>query len=314
MHWLAMKLRAVIPATELFATFRGRVLDAVPPPSIAELIPEIAHDAKIMRSFDDQEPGTVEAVFFERLAALDTSTVIPLVLYLFRDPAVSAEKRQRCLRMLESWLVRRMLMGLTAKNYNQQVPVIISRVADDPEFADEVILEELRTGVGQISRWPTDDELRSRLTEQPLYGWVRQDRVAMTLAAVEETLYTNKVEAIAGPKKLSIEHVLPQSWEENWALPDGDDPEAREAAATERNDRIHRIGNLTIVTQPLNAALSNAPWDVKSRELNRNSKLLLNARLTEEYAGKFDEASIDQRGEWLAARIISVWPGPDSWS
>jgi hypothetical protein len=191
--------------------------------------------------------------------------------------------------------------------------VIISRVADDAEFADEVILEELRTGVGQISRWPTDDELRSRLTEQPLYGWVRQDRVAMTLAAVEETLYTNKVEAIAVPKKLSIEHVLPQSWEDNWALPDGDDPEALEAAVTERNDRIHRIGNLTIVTQPLNAALSNAPWDVKARELNKNSKLLLNARLTEQYADHFDEAAIDARGEWLADRIISVWPGPDAW-
>lgn len=61
MHWLAMKLRQVVPATELFATFRERLLTTVPPPRMAELIPELVRDAKTMRSFDDQEPGSIEA-------------------------------------------------------------------------------------------------------------------------------------------------------------------------------------------------------------------------------------------------------------
>jgi hypothetical protein len=313
MHWLAMTLRRVVPATELFSTFRARVLGASPPPQMAELIAELCRDAKIMRSFDNPPPGSVVATYYERLAPLDTSTVIPLVLFLFREPSVSPERRRRALRILESWLIRRLLMSLTAKNYNQQIPVILGRVADAPQAADEVILEELRTGVGQISRWPTDDELRSRLTNQNLYGWVRQDRIAMALAAVEETLYTNKVEAIAVPKRLSIEHVMPQSWEEKWPLSRDLVGEEREAAEAARNERIHRLGNLTIVTQPLNSSLSNSPWASKQKGLTKNSKLLLNARLIDEHPDVFDEAAIDARGTWLADRIISIWPGPDSW-
>lgn len=140
-HWLTMKLRRVVPATELFSTFRSNILSSVPPPLMADLIPEIRRDAHTMRSFDDQESGTVEATFFERLEALDTATPLPLVLFLFREPAVSVERRRRALQMIESWLVRRMLMGLTAKNYNQQVPVIIGRLTEAPERADDIVLE-----------------------------------------------------------------------------------------------------------------------------------------------------------------------------
>jgi hypothetical protein len=234
MHWLTMKLRRVVPATELFSNFREHLLSTVPPPQMSELIPELCRDAQTMRSFDSLERGSVEATFFDRLEALDTSTVLPLVLFLFRESAVSPDRRRRALRMIESWLVRRVLMGLTAKNYNQQVPVIIGRVASDAERADEVILEELRTGVGQISRWPTDDELRQQLLERGMYGYISQPRIAMVLGAIEESLYSSKVEALQVPKGLSIEHVMPQSWEEHWPLPAGPNSEELEAAEVAR--------------------------------------------------------------------------------
>jgi hypothetical protein len=313
-HWLTMKLRKVVPATELFAMFRTNILSSVPSPQMAELIPEIRRDAHTMRSFDDQEPGSVEATFFDRLDALDTATPLPLVLFLFREPAVSVERRRRALRMLESWLVRRLILGLTAKNYNQQIPVVIGRVAEAPERADEIVLEELRTGVGQISRWPSDDEVRDFLLTRNVYGYYGPKRIVMLLRAVETSLYSSKVEAVSVPKGLSIEHVMPQTWAENWPLPKTLTPEERVEAEAARNAKLHLIGNLTLVTQPLNAALSNAAWSAKQKELNRNSKLLLNARLIDEYAEVFDEAAIDARGSFLADRIISVWPGPDAWA
>jgi hypothetical protein len=313
MHWLTMKLRRVVPATELFSNFREHLLSAVPPPQMSELIPELCRDAQTLRSFDALEPGSVEATFFDRLDALDTSTVLPLVLFLFRESAVSPDRRRRALRVIESWLVRRVLMGLTAKNYNQQVPVIIGRVAADPEHADEVILEELRTGIGQISRWPTDDELRQQLLERGMYGHISQPRIAMVLGAIEESLYSNKVEALQVPKKLSIEHVLPQSWEEYWPLPAGLGQEDLETAEVARRAHIHLLGNLTLTTLPLNSALSNSSWPVKQKELNKGSKLLLNALLIDDFSDSFDETAIQARGASLADRIISIWPGPSSW-
>lgn len=307
MHWLAMKLRSVVPATELFSTFRARILGSRPAPDMAELIRELCCDAQTMRSFDDQEPGSVEATFFERLDALDTSTVMPLVLLLFREPAISAERRRRALQMLESWLVRRMLMGLTAKNYNQQIPVMIGRVADALHNPDEVILGELQTGIGQISRWPTDDEVRDVLLNRYLYGYLGQPRIVMLLRAVEESLYTSKVEAVAVPRALSIEHVMPQKWKKHWPLPSDLSPEERQEAEAVRNTRIHFLGNLTLVTPAHNSALSHAAWSGKQKELNLHSKLLLNGRLIDGYPDVFDEAAIDARGAFLADRIIGIW-------
>jgi uncharacterized protein DUF262/uncharacterized protein DUF1524 len=313
MHWLTMKLRRLIPATELFSIFRGQVLSATPPPEIGDLIPEICRDAGTMRSFDDLESGSVEAMFFDRLQILDITTVLPLMLFLFREPAISPERRRRSLQVVESWLVRRMIMGLSTKNYSQQIPVMIGRVAAAADRADEVILEELRTGIGKASVWPTDDELRAQLLTRGMYGYIGQARIAMVLSAVETSLYTSKVEALQIPKGLSIEHVLPQDWEEHWPLPSGLSADELLAAEEARTARIHRLGNLTITSLPLNSAMQNAAWLVKQKQLNKGSKLLINQWLIDEFPDRFEESSIDRRGEWLADRIISSWPGPDAW-
>jgi hypothetical protein len=310
MHWLAMKLREVVPATELFSRFRQRVLGVPDPPAADGLIRELRRDAQTMRSFDHQPPGSVEATFFERLELLDSSVVMPLVLLLFRDNRIMPERRRRALRILESWLVSRALMRLTIKNYNQQVPVILARVAADPEHADGVLLDYLRKGVGEISRWPTDDELKRYLTTRGLYSNVAGKRIVMALAAIEQTLYTSKVDIPVVPKTLSLEHVMPQSWEEHWPLPADEDP----AVAKERRaQRLHRLGNLTLTATPLNAALSNDAWPQKRKALNKVTRLLLNVELIDNYPDAFDEASIDQRSALLADRILALWPGPDNW-
>jgi hypothetical protein len=123
-----------------------------------------------------------------------------------------------------------------------------------------------------------------------------------------------KTEAIALPAGLSIEHAMPQSWEEHWPLPDGDDPEhLRE----ERDVHINRLGNLTLVTQPLNASLSNAAWlksatspHSKRDELVKRSVLLINQQLCQH--DDWNDALIDKRGKQLADHIVRTWPGPDA--
>lgn len=310
MHWLAMKLREVVSATELYTTFRRRILGVPDPPLAGELISELRRDAQIMRSFDHQPPGSVEATFFERLELLDTTVFMPLVLLLFRDTRITHERRRRALRILESWLVRRALARLTPKAYNQQVPVMVTGVSEKPEHADDVLLKQLRSGEGDISRWPTDDELRTSLTTKALYNLVASKRIVMALAAIEESLYSSKVDVPVIPKTLSLEHVMPQSWEEHWPLPKDKDPVI---AKEERDARIHRLGNLTLTAQPLNAAMSNSAWAVKRKELNKATRLLLNVELLDEYPEQFYESAIDARCDQLAQRLLKLWPGPDAW-
>ncbi len=314
MHWLTMRLERVIPATELFATFRQRVLN---PATDAEvLIRELCDDARVMRSFDTPEPRTPEAEFFARLGPLDAGTVLPIVLLLFRSPEVSKQRRRRALRILESWLARRALMRLTAKNYNRLVPRLVAKMKSDLEHADDALLASLSGGEGEISRWPTDNEFHDFLVHRDVYGTVSQRRLVMALAAAEATLYSNKTDVPDLADALSLEHLIPQDWEDNWPLTDGNgtplEGEALEEAIDRRRSRMHRLGNLTIVTSPLNSSLSNSAWETKRKALNAESKLLLNARLAER--GSWNEDAVDEHSAWLADQLVKVWPDQTSWA
>ncbi len=203
MHWLTMRLERLIPATELFARFRQHVLG--PATDAGSLIRELCADARVMRSFDTPPPRSPEAQFFARLAALDAGTVLPVVLLLFRSPEVTEARRRRALRILESWLARRALMRLTAKNYNRLVPRLVVRMKADLAHADDALLEALCGGEGEISRWPDDAEFGEFLRTREVYGMVAAPRLVMALAAVETSLYTNKTEVpdLAEPPRVN---------------------------------------------------------------------------------------------------------------
>jgi hypothetical protein len=118
------------------------------------------------------------------------------------------------------------------------------------------VVRELRSPQATTVVWPSDDDLRARLEQGDLYGYVGQPRVRMLLEACElDVRDPAKTEAIALPAGLSIEHALPQSWEEHWPLPPGGDVEQ---LRLNREAHANRLGNLTLVTQPLNSSLSNA--------------------------------------------------------
>ncbi len=310
MHWLTMRLERVIPATELFARFRQHVLG--PTTAADSLIREVCADAQVMRSFDAPPPRSPEAQFFARLAALDAGTVLPVVLLLFRSPEVTEARRRRALRVLESWLARRALMRLTAKNYNRLVPRLVAKMKADLAYADDALLESLSGGEGEISRWPSDAEFAEFLRTREVYGAVSAPRLSMALAAVETSLYTNKTEIRDLVEPLSLEHLMPQAWESHWPLlnPQGRPLGglAHEEAAAIRRSALGLLGNLTIVTPAFNSSLSNAAWSAKRLELSRHSRLLLNARVAERET--WDEQAISERGAWLAKQLVRIWPGP----
>lgn len=227
----------------------------------------------------------------------------PVALLLFRSP-LEPDRRDRALRAIESYLVRRMLRGLSTKNYSQLAAQLVSSALRDLARADERIIEELLDSQADTYRWPTDAELSDHLQAQPLYGWLGQRRIVFLLSSLELAARVGKIEAIASlPPRLEVEHIMPQAWRAAWPLPDGADVEADRA----RDGRLNLLGNLTLVTKPLNASLSNSAWERKRVELNQ-SLLILNRDLCT--LDVWDDAAIGRRGEALIARVVTLWRGP----
>ncbi len=71
------------------------------------------------------------------------------------------------------------------------------------------------------------------------------------------------------------------------------------------------MGNLTLVTKPLNSHLSNGPWHDKRPDLEDALLALSSAMVKVE---EWDEDAIRERAQSLAGKAVVIWPGLDSGS
>jgi hypothetical protein len=257
-------------------------------------------------------------LFSHRLRILDTSTVYPLLLFLLGDAgeALSASERDGILTDLESYLVRRMICGLTTKNYNRVFLSVLRNLPKADRLDRAEVQRQLLALEGESVRWPDDQEFAEKWVSIPAYHSLGPRRVAMVLEALDLQLETSKQEKMHLKESLTVEHVMPQNPEQGaWPLFATDDwrEEARDPSAVElfRSMLVHSFGNHTLLTQPLNSSVSNGPFREKRPEIVRQSKLRLNAYFqqfgdADEWSGE----SMVARSEQLFEIARASWPRP----
>ncbi|MDD9999836.1 MAG: DUF262 domain-containing HNH endonuclease family protein [Rhodospirillaceae bacterium] len=307
-HWLTLRNRAEMkPYDEFraFATYADGLQgdDA----SVKDTVKAVAKDmgalGGVYRDVEDIRRADV-AKFLQRRNVMNVGVVTPLLLWLLSED-LATETLANCVKALESFLVRRVICGYSARGYGELFVGLIDKLAGDSVCdADRVLISHLREQRAQATLWPRDAELRERFITAPLYQYLTRGRLRMVLEGIEEALRTNKAESGDVPSNLHIEHVMPQTWHSNWPLPD----DAEDEAVANRDQMIHTVGNLTLVNGRLNSSLSNAPWDSKRKTLCDHSVLFLNKRLVNKGPDDWDESAIKKRGKWLHKRAIEVWP------
>lgn len=141
----------------------------------------------------------------------------------------------------------------------------------------------------------------------------RPARIKMVLEAIEMNLRNDKSDSLGMPDKLTVEHIMPQNWEENWSgsISTG---ARNEDEVESRYQIIKTIGNLTLITGKLNSDLSNGTWIEKREKLNQHSSLLLNKTLLHDAPDVWDEEAIQRRSQWLTEKILQIWPSADKFT
>ncbi len=306
-HWLVLRMQDEISFQAVFAAF-GQYAKTQDPMA---LLVDLDATAGIYQSFESLDPFAIEGTFFHRLDVMESTTLVPVVLFLYGPDGIkNPSDRQAALRAIESWLVRRMLCRMTTKNYNTISLSLLKGLLAQPSPTADFIAEFLLDLDGDSQRWPDDAAVTEAVRATPYYTSLTRRRLRMVLDAIEESMHSAKVGPFADRDRLSIEHVLPQSWEAHWPLPaDVDELEAR----IERDTAKHRLGNLALVTSALNSSLSYAPWmdedgHGKRETLRQYSQYLINKDVIDEPA--WDETRIRERGEKLTAAILRIWPKP----
>lgn len=259
----------------------------------------------------------------EKLMLWEVTTAYPVVFAVSVSSAEPEDKR-RIYELLNSYLVRRAICGLTPKNLNKNFQRIVSTLLKDG-VSVETFLQSFRGQYGDSVRFPSDEDVRDAVRSQPVYErFHRKDRLRELLWELEQAMRDKFAVDTPKPQSISIEHIMPQNWKKHWPLPNGKhvghmdvmqtpeafDEDTREAVARRRR-LIHTLGNLTLVTGPANTVASNSSFEQKKPWLSQ-SLLAMNKRLTE--WSSWTEQDILERSELLADLVVERWPGigPDN--
>lgn len=318
MHFLAMKKATDINVGRLFHEYRHWVEATKPYANVEDLLSDTARFAAVYKDLAQPAEGGRFSAFSQAQIVFEVTTIVPLVLYLDGEAKLEGAPLAKCLGMLESFLVRRAVCGLTNKNYNRLFLQIIEQIRGEPDQPGALEAALLKAGEDvPTAFWPDDAAFGAAWESKSIYSEMSSSRIQFILTRVEAALRTAKNEDFTLKSALTVEHIMPVSWGANWPLRDGRVAEdllaqltddSLNAAAVLRDRAVHGFGNLTLLTQALNSSVSNGAWANKRAEILKHSALAISRGLMD--AETWDEESIANRSRALLAAALTVWRHP----
>lgn len=314
-HWLVARTGEEIVAREVFTRFK-QYADFDADTSMLDLVQQIARASSVYRRFIEgataNNPVDRLQHFAYRSSTLESEVFKPVILWLF-DPEqdqVPSEQVLKALDVLESWLVRRMLVRAVTNAYNQIAAELVTQLRKGQRHKAGDIVESFFAGQAVGSRyWPDDEEVSSELTDLLAYQRLRRGRLRMILEAVEDHRrgWIGTAEGLGGERvargKYHIEHVVPRKWQLHWPIGPG-------GSELERDRVVHTLGNLTLLTSKLNSKVSNAAWATKRVALEKHDVLKLNGDLLALAGDTWTEAKVRARTQEMTQAILEIWPVP----
>jgi hypothetical protein len=310
---LSMHVGDLVSVESLFRSYQRWIFNDRPFASVSEELDSISATASVERRLFEQTKDDPLGEFGRFANAFDVSTAMPLVVYLATDARVTEADLSRALTVLQSYILRRDICGLTTKNYNRLFVGLIDRLRASEDNRVDVLVAELSSRQSDIDRWPDDAEWRQKWLERDQYKGPRQPRLRLIFEAIEQAKRSALNEDIEIKSNLTVEHIMPQSWRGSWAIAeldhlDADDPR-RLAREREREAAINKMGNLTLLTGSLNASVSNGTYSVKMPAVRSHSSLALNRELNA--YDHWNEETIAERGLALFRVACRLWQAPD---
>jgi hypothetical protein len=209
-----------------------------------------------------------------------------------------------------------MLARATAKGYNKVFVDALVQVKKNRAQAGDVLENYFKGQSNFTTYWPDDVEVSKSVRSLAFYDKFSKARQRMILEALEDYLrgWRDSAESASGTRVkrafFQIEHVMPQSWQANWPLPEG-------ASERDRNELVQRIGNLTLLSEKLNQDVSNNAWTTigskvgKKDKVKKDDLLQMNKELLEKASDQWEDEKILERTESMISAILDIWKVPE---
>jgi alkylated DNA nucleotide flippase Atl1 len=303
LFWLDIVMRQpLVTQNDVYSSQQKR-LDKLSESEIATEVRRWSGLATLLATMRDpsREPHVELRKRLTRLKEWGTTTVDPLVLQLLsrREAGIeSADAIALTLRIVEGFLVRRVIVGRATTGINRILLAASSEIRNDQPSAD-TIREYLSTG---RKSYGSDAEIDAAVPTIPFYFQGRPAQRKLVLQWLEEAHGSKEH---IDPSSASIEHVLPQTLTASWRaslapfVPEGETTDTFHASL------LHTLGNLTLTAY--NSELSNLPFEKKRDRLAQSGFQMNRAIAASE---QWTPIEIATRAAHLADLVKREWPGP----
>lgn len=230
---------------------------------------------------------------------LKNTTLIPYILYVAKNVTDQDELR-KIYGILESYLMKRMIVHATTKNYNNLFTSLILNGVSDAK----TLKERLNKSNDSTTFVPSDDELVNGFKTAKLVNLQTRGILYLLEAGIRSAKSST---ALLGFNNYSLEHMMPKKWRNNWDACTSDN------LARERDSILLTLGNLAIIPQSLNASIRDSSWKVKKEGNGDNNPGLsvCAAGLTTIHDAlqkeEWNEEEIIARAEWLYEQARNLW-------
>ena len=242
-----------------------------------------------------EQNALFDAMRHVRSTSTTTHAVLGMKLYgcyKRTEPSLSRAEFEEALRLIESYVVRRAVLGLQNRSY-WDVFTDIARSIDEANPLQSMKVAFARR---RNYRFPQDVPFERGVQESDLYY---AGRLCWHILA---RLENDRQKEPSLLKNLTIEHIMPQSVDEvpEWQEMLGDNWEEV------HENWLDRLGNLTLTAY--NPQMSNRPFAVKKTLPGgfEQSAVRLNEYVRRQE--RWTALQMEERGEILAHRALETWP------
>ena len=233
------------------------------------------------------------------LFGLKNTTLIPYILYVSKN-VINQNELNKIYSVLESYIMRRLVVHATTKNYNNLfTSLILNGVLDA-----QTLKERLNKGSDATTYVPTNEDLLHGFQESKLINLQTRGILYFIESGIRPSRSST---ALLGFNSYSLEHLLPKKWRNNW------DACATQELARQRDSILLTLGNLAIIPQSLNASIRDGNWATKKAGKGPNNPGLaicaagLSTIHDALQKDVWNEDEISQRAIWLYEQAKSLW-------
>lgn len=273
------------------------------------IIEEISEYAQIYREFIPVFDGSTLFSFcnymqraFHILDVCEISTFHPYIIYLLKKYKGNDSIIEQRVYQLEKLIIQRMITQRETKSYNKQCKDFINDENSIAQKLAEITEIEIANGLKSISN----------KNATLLLFWIElYRRNNDNMQSVKELKYN-----------YSLEHIMPQKWEEYWidiVVFDDNDQAIQDAeqAKSVRYKRLYSLGNMTLLNTRLNTSLRNYVFERKiegegrKKGIRHYSELWITKKdIIESYDNgqiEWNEKQIKTRENSLTKEILEIW-------